>query len=263
MQGIQGLKGDVGLQGIQGLKGDIGVNAFSLLRSDFTQPDPSTFVTITVVNSDWMTVGQVLYINKGGYYQVSLIQNTSVQLINLSYNGNAIPGTIIPSGQKVVPAGIQGPKGDNVTGSGYISAFDVTIQPTVKASFWQNVSFGKVQYMDNWAISKSIDFYCKMSGLYTITIAAKVKSEKDNTAAMLRVIINGTEVQGSQVHESIPNASYAVNLMSKSMIRLKIGDILNVQFAANDGSISLAPMDFGPAISSSATSAELIVVKIG
>ena len=60
-----------------------------------------------------MAIGQVLYIETGGYYTVDGITNsTTVVLNNLNYTGNAGIGASVSSGSKVSPGGIIGSQGN-------------------------------------------------------------------------------------------------------------------------------------------------------
>lgn len=94
-----------------------GLNSFTTTAADFTQPSVSGNVSVSVtnigqLNNQWMAVGQVVYIENGGYYQVSSITNlTTVVLTNLGYAGNASVGSNVSSGGKVSPGGLIGVTG--------------------------------------------------------------------------------------------------------------------------------------------------------
>ena len=76
-------------------------------------------VTIEVENSDWMIPGQEVFVENAGTFQVvSKPDSTHAVLRNLqncgassTYFDNTPPGTSIPSGGCVSPAGLQGPEG--------------------------------------------------------------------------------------------------------------------------------------------------------
>lgn len=92
-----------------------GIDAFTLTTgSGFTQPAVSSNVTVDVGNSDWMGVGQKIFVQTGGYYDVvSKPSSLQVILTNLGYTGNAAPAAGIASGVKVSPGGVKGTNGTN------------------------------------------------------------------------------------------------------------------------------------------------------
>lgn len=100
-----GLKGEAG-------EGTPGKNAFTNTIQTFSQPDSGSTVTISVGSTEWMAIGQAIYIYTGGYYQViNIFDITSVQIQNLGYPQNATPGSSINSSQEVVPSGFIGMAG--------------------------------------------------------------------------------------------------------------------------------------------------------
>lgn len=93
-------------------KGEQGVSAFTNTSATFTQPTQGGSVTVTVGNTEWMGVGEVIFIVGGGYYQVSSITDTThVVLVNQGYPENAAPTTSITSPKFVATAGARGTQG--------------------------------------------------------------------------------------------------------------------------------------------------------
>ncbi len=122
---IPGPQGD---QGDDGQDGDDGVNAFTLTTAQFLMPAELANVNVSVLNTSWMGVGQVLFVVTAGYMQVVSITNSvMVVLKNLedtassAYTSNAAPTTAIPTASKVSPGGLQGPAGAAGSGSGTLS----------------------------------------------------------------------------------------------------------------------------------------------
>jgi hypothetical protein len=117
--GNKGAKGDQGNPGAPGAPGADGANAFALLGGGgFIQPAIGSNVTITsatVTDFRFMDVGQIIYIETGGYYQVVSVDlgaspNTAV-ITNLGYFGNAAAGAGIitfPNVPKISPGGLAG-----------------------------------------------------------------------------------------------------------------------------------------------------------
>lgn len=101
-----------GSEGLPGENGTNGINAFTFLSASFTQPASDANVTAEVESSEWITVGQIVFVETGGYYEViSKPAATEVVLKNLGYGVNAAPATLIPSGAEVSAAGIAGAAG--------------------------------------------------------------------------------------------------------------------------------------------------------
>ena len=106
---IPGPQGDPGADGTNGTDGS---NAFTETTDSFTMPAVSGNVTVDVLDSTWMAVGQIVFVENAGYFTVNSVPDAvSVSLTNLGYDGNAAPTTIIPSGQQVSPGGKKGTDG--------------------------------------------------------------------------------------------------------------------------------------------------------
>ena len=115
--------GPRGADGTDGTNGTNGQNAYSTVSSSFLMPAELATVSVSVGNTDWMSVGQTLYVQTAGYMAVvTITDTTTVVLRNLedtassAYPANAAPSTTIPAASKVCPGGIQGPAG-SLTGS--------------------------------------------------------------------------------------------------------------------------------------------------
>lgn len=112
---VPGPKGDAGADGADGVDG---VNAFTLTTLDFTMPAELANVVVTVADTSWMAVGQPVFVQTAGFFEVVTIGGaTSVTLKNLedtpndAYLDNVAPATVIASGMKVTPGGWQGESG--------------------------------------------------------------------------------------------------------------------------------------------------------
>jgi len=94
-----------------------GKNIWTVTTGNFTQPLAGNNVTISVSSTQQLSnqgfgIGQVLFIENGGYYEVVSINSlTSITVQNLGYTGNAAPASNIPSGSKVSPGGLIGQTG--------------------------------------------------------------------------------------------------------------------------------------------------------
>lgn len=111
---IPGIRGQTGLDGTDGTNG---INAFTFSTANFTQPAVNANVTIAVTEGSWAAVGENIWIEQGGTYEVITVNSAiSLTVENLGYVGNAPPATIIPTGVKVSPSGIKGTDGSSAAG---------------------------------------------------------------------------------------------------------------------------------------------------
>lgn len=121
---VTNIPGPAGEDGAPGENGTNGTNAFTLTTAEFDMPAEGGTETVDVGSSDWMAIGQVLFIQFAGYMEVTAKpSSTEVTLENLentaneAYLSNATPGQTIPVGSQVSPAGLQGEKGDDGSGT--------------------------------------------------------------------------------------------------------------------------------------------------
>lgn len=102
------VPGIEGVAGTDGIDGSNGANAYTFTTADFLMPAASGLETIAVVNTDWMVVGQPLFIQVAGFMRVnSVVDQTHVEVENVDFENNAAAGTNIPSGSGVSPGGEQ------------------------------------------------------------------------------------------------------------------------------------------------------------
>lgn len=111
------IPGPQGETGAAGTNGTNGINAFTFTTAGFTQPAVNANVTIAVTSGSWAAVGENIWIEQGGTYEVITVNSAiSLTVENLGYTGNAAPTTVIPSGVKVTPSGIKGTDGASAAG---------------------------------------------------------------------------------------------------------------------------------------------------
>jgi hypothetical protein len=111
------VPGAAGTDGSDGSDGTDGINAFSTLDAQFTMPAIGDSVTVTLVESRWVGIGQTLYVQGAGYMLVTGKPATNqVTVQNPGYSGNAAGGSIIPFGSSVNTAGPIGETGATGTG---------------------------------------------------------------------------------------------------------------------------------------------------
>lgn len=106
-----GPTGAPGQDGI-GTNGTDGVSAFTVTSANFTQPATSATVTVTVAENSWAVLGENVYIEGGGYYEITgLGGSTLITVENLDASGNVVAGTVVGAGAQVTPSGYVGPAG--------------------------------------------------------------------------------------------------------------------------------------------------------
>ena len=109
---VENVPGPQGAAGTNGTNGTNGVDSFTTTTAAYTQPAVAALVSVAVVTSAWAVIGQVVYVQNGGYYTVDSIPDaTHLSLKNLGYTGNAAPAVVIGGGQKVGPGGLKGTDG--------------------------------------------------------------------------------------------------------------------------------------------------------
>lgn len=104
-----------------GINGVDGINAFNFTTASFTMPAVGSNVPVTVKSinpfkNSWFAIGQIVFIETAGYFQVvSTSGSNQVNLKNLGYSDiNFTPapdGLTIAPNAKVSPAGLQGQAG--------------------------------------------------------------------------------------------------------------------------------------------------------
>lgn len=109
--GATGATGPAGAAGAAGSTGAAGKNAYTATTSNFTMPASTASATAVVSNSDWATIGQVVFLQGAGTLQVTAKpSSTQVTLLNpAAYTANVAGGTVIGSGATLSPSGLIGP----------------------------------------------------------------------------------------------------------------------------------------------------------
>ncbi len=112
-QGPAGNAGPTGATGQDGVAGSAGANgkdAYTTTTAGYTQPSLGNNVSVSVVNTSWMVVGQVVFVGgSGGYYVVNSITNSTTAV--LTYFGGGGSGTVGATGSGVSPSGQTGANG--------------------------------------------------------------------------------------------------------------------------------------------------------
>jgi hypothetical protein len=119
----EGITGLTGPQGDTGADGTDGKNAYAIMTSAFATPSEAfPNVQFTIIPTPTVSVGQTIFINGIGWFEVTGVFNnatvfaTLIRLIPLPA-GSALPGTLVnitgPRGLSITGAtGAQGPQGN-------------------------------------------------------------------------------------------------------------------------------------------------------
>lgn len=142
------VPGPPGDDGEDGQNGADGVNAFTLTTADFTVPAELSNVTVTVADNSWMGMGQPVFIETAGFYEVVSVNvdGVTVTIKNLedagsnAYLDNTAPATNISTGVKVSPGGWQGFNG--MSGSGDMLAANNLSDVVSTAASRSNLGLG-------------------------------------------------------------------------------------------------------------------------
>jgi hypothetical protein len=238
-----------GIQGIPGVDGVDGVNAFTTTTADFVVPAVGATVTIFVVDSSWMVVGQPIFIEGPATFTVASITNsTQIVATFLGNTGDVSPGATISTGAGVSPGGIQGTVTDE---SAYASgtAYSLTNTSallnlgTTPASLTITTAgtyllFARVRYDYNGATFAAVR-----------TVTTKIR-RTNNTAAD---VTNATGAWKTQIITTLTFTAALQNLPVVQYTTATAGDILQLW-----GSVNTVPS----AGSLDAVEAEIVAVKI-
>lgn len=94
--------------GSVGTAGTDGSNAFTVTSANFTCPAIGAQETVSVADSTWMTVGQNVFVQTAGNFEViAKPSSVTVTLEYLDYVGNTHATEVIASGSQVSPSGTQ------------------------------------------------------------------------------------------------------------------------------------------------------------
>lgn len=137
---IVNVPGIEGAAGVAGAAGTDGVNAFTVTTVASAVPAAAgDSVTVSVEDSTWAVVNQVLIVAGPSHYRVvSKPSSTSLELLWLDYPNDVAGGVAIASGTQISPSGEQ-PAGYAAAGSpegAVVASPGATYLNTTDDSFW-------------------------------------------------------------------------------------------------------------------------------
>ena len=96
------------------------IDYYTTTSAEFFQPGINNNITISVVDSSFLSEGNYILVKDGGVYVVqSVVSPTSVSIKNLGYAENASPGTQIINGRKITLTGKNGISTNTITTSSF------------------------------------------------------------------------------------------------------------------------------------------------
>lgn len=242
-QGSAGTDGAAGGVGPAGPDGPPGSNGFSVTTADYIQPAVGTNVTISVEDSQGFGIGQILFVEGGGFYEVISIPSAlQVELENLGYTGSVVPTTNVPDPAKVVPAGVQGATGPaGAAGTTLANAFRAdkngSNQIQTVGGLGMQVTFGTEQFDSSgvWNNATSI-FAAPATGIYEFTVQLLTVPNATPTADYFALSLykNGVTLVAQAVH-SADSAVPVSRLLCSGPIALNATDTIQVFSYQNSG----------------------------
>lgn len=95
-----------GPPGVDGTDGTNGLNSFTFTTADFVVPALGADVTVSVVDSTWMVVGQEVFSQTAGNFSVVSKPTPTTAVLNYSNIGtNTATGNTISTGAEIGPSG--------------------------------------------------------------------------------------------------------------------------------------------------------------
>ena len=174
---------------------------------------------------------------------------------SLGPTGNTGPtGTMGPSGDigSTGPTGDTGPTGPALSNN-LLYAYSITAQ-SIPTTSYGNVQFEIVPTIIGWvALPDHQTFVCPVAGLYEITYSGSISNLESPTTISMKVIVNGTEIPGSQAGNQVgnvgpPNMLFAAPLSRTFLVNLQTNDQVNVQIRSRSNLAALVPTVVLPAI---------------
>jgi hypothetical protein len=215
--------------------GSAGQSAFTTTTANLTVPAISATVVVAMANTDWFTVGAILFISDGtdwGHFEVqSISSQVSATLVFLGQTNDASPGAVIGSGAEVVAGGTQQDfdttalKALNttlITTDAAISAFTDNSGGTASSTIAAGVGIQTIPIFVNLAqiTATSIFSYTPGFAFKVLAIQFSVEIAVTNAAkgATLTPTVNGSGVTGGALVLTSANCTPKGTTVSGSAI---------------------------------------------
>ncbi len=199
-----------GPEGQGGGDGQDGQNAYTLTTAPFVVPAVGDDVTVSVLSSLWMAIGQMLVVVGTFFRVVSKPTATSVTLENLGYTGGDPPGATINAGSTLSPAGapyiVQPCFAANLNGADQVGI----VTDTITQLAFANEVFDS---HNNYDVTTH-RYTPTIAGVYRFTVSAEVKAMADTKIVTVYLYKNGVAIANQKIQLSgTTSGQAAVNFM--------------------------------------------------
>jgi len=170
-----------------------GLSAYSQTTASFVQPAVGSTVTVSLLNSQWLAVGQNIFIETGGDYIVSsLPSSTTATLTNSGATINAAPATSIPTSSTVASSGATGQTGQGAytqtTASFVQPAVNAAVTVTMQSTAWLAVdAYVSIYSGGNYQVASIVDgmnaTLTNLGSQGSASVGATIASGQDVTAS--------------------------------------------------------------------------------
>lgn len=206
-----------GPEGPQGEQGDAGYNSFGVTDAIAVSLGSNQYrVPINADGCQWPIVGQMVYVEGCGHYQVdTVVVGDYIVVTDLLYTGNDMAPAIAASGKKVGPSGVRGATGatgptgptgptgaTGATGSAGPPADAWSSTPVVNTGIPAQTDYLVVAATSNRNIALFASLWIQSDAVVDLTITPVINSTPVTTAAVK--MTTPAIVTGGLTHVTIP-----------------------------------------------------------
>ncbi len=157
--------------------------------------------------------------------------------------------------------GIQGEPGTS-TANGFLYAYS-TVNQMATDDAWKDIVYSDVAFMNGWLPDVALtEFTAVTTGVYSVTISIATQTMGGSDKIMIRALLEGNEIPGSQEYMDFQSSASTVNMSRDFLVYVFSGQRLRVQFAGSDNDVMLIASDFTPPGSVTPTSAQLLIHRV-
>lgn len=223
--------------------GGSGIDAYTVTTAGFTMPAVSSTVTISVAESRWLSVGQVVYVQSAGYFWVTAKpSNTSVTIQNIGLAANAAPATVVATARSVSAAGEQGAVGAGGATAGSMNRQgSTTIYPMNET--WIDVGTWTGRNTTDSGVTTDIGagtITIGTTGRYRVTCTGVVNQSAAGLSSIeARLVRNGTQIPGYYTGPQESGSKTMAIMTWGDEVDLTAGDVLKLQLKAGPSANTL------------------------
>ena len=199
----------VSVPGTSGADGAAGENSYTTVSEDFVVPAIAESVSVAVVSSAWVAIGQNIFIFGAGYFNVNSNTSNVIGLTYLDYAGNTAAGQTVSAGSKVSPGGTQPPFAYPITialgGTGAATKSEAQASLGLGQDLTSSVSTGFQQHITaTAAVISGISVTAPAAGKYLVLGSVTVELDSAVFASDEKILIESVNI--TQI--SVINSAY-------------------------------------------------------